>query len=386
MIPQVARTLIEEYRPEGRCRLLFDPYMGSGTSLVEAALGGLDAVGTDLNPLARLISRVKTTRYAPEVVRQEFEAISEALARYAPERVANRDFTRITNASYWYSEENLLRLSYLSQQIEKRSPATKDFFNVVLSEIVRETSYTRNGEFKRYRMSEEKIGNYRPDVFGLFREKTGRNLCGLEQFHAETTADLSVRICDFDSVTHIPQDAVAPRSVDMVVTSPPYGDSRTTVAYGQFSRWANEWFSFEHAASLDSLLMGGRKCREERFRTESIREELDRIKTADLRRYFEVVSFLNDYHASIGRVARTLRKGGRACYVLGNRNVKGVQIPLDYFTAEAFGRFGFVHDATVVREIPSKRMPSRTSPSNRRGEQIETMNREYIVVLHKAVE
>lgn len=33
--------------------------MGSGTSLVEASIKGINAIGTDLNPLARLMSHVK---------------------------------------------------------------------------------------------------------------------------------------------------------------------------------------------------------------------------------------------------------------------------------------------------------------------------------------
>jgi adenine-specific DNA methylase len=37
-----------------------DPFCGSGTVLLEAALAGYDAIGADSNPLARLISRVKT--------------------------------------------------------------------------------------------------------------------------------------------------------------------------------------------------------------------------------------------------------------------------------------------------------------------------------------
>ena len=44
MIPQVARALIEEYRPEDGVELLFDPYMGSGTSLVEASIKGINAI------------------------------------------------------------------------------------------------------------------------------------------------------------------------------------------------------------------------------------------------------------------------------------------------------------------------------------------------------
>ncbi len=44
MIPQVARTLIEQFAPKDKCDLLFDPYMGSGTSLVEASLKGINSI------------------------------------------------------------------------------------------------------------------------------------------------------------------------------------------------------------------------------------------------------------------------------------------------------------------------------------------------------
>ena len=39
--------------------MLFNPYCGSGTSLVEAVLNGMNAVGTDINPTARLLAEVK---------------------------------------------------------------------------------------------------------------------------------------------------------------------------------------------------------------------------------------------------------------------------------------------------------------------------------------
>ena len=78
-----------------------------------------------------------------------------------------------------------------------------------------------------------------------------------------------------------------------------------------------------------------------------------------------------------------MRTGGMVCYVVGNRNVKGVQIPLDYFTAEMFEQCGFEHVTTVVRSIPNKRMPSKTSPTNIAGKKVDTMNNEYIVVMRK---
>lgn len=381
MIPQIARTLIKEFKPCGQCNLLFDPYMGSGTSLVEATIAGINSIGTDLNPLARLIARVKTTNYDIDILKDEFYEIQSRTLFYSYTYTKNRNFERISNYSYWYSEESLLKLSFLSQLIEEHSK-NPDFFNVALSEVVREASFTRNGEFKRFRMEKDKIKNFHPNVFGLFEEKVKRNLKGLQEFKKDR-GDVSAHTYGFDSTLPIPKTVIKDECVDMVVTSPPYGDSRTTVAYGQFSRWANEWFSFDNAQKLDSLLMGGKKYDEKLFITDTIAEELREIHDVDIKRYYEVVAFLNDYWFSIQNVAQTIRKGGIVCYVVGNRNVKGVQIPLDYFTAETFERFGLHHITTLVREIPNKRMPSKTSPTNVSGVKVNTMNNEYIVILEK---
>ena len=229
----------------------------------------------------------------------------------------------------------------------------------------------------------DKIKTFHPDVFGLFEEKVQRNIKGLEDFEKKIYSNISTKIYNFNSVLEIPQTAIKKGSVDMVVTSPPYGDSRTTVAYGQFSRWSNEWFSFENAQNLDRLLMGGNKCAHQNFTTETINTELENIKNTDINRYYEVISFLNDYWSSILNVANTVRTGGIVCYVVGNRNVKGTQIPLDYFTAETFERCGFHHITTLVREIPNKRMPLKTSPTNVSGVKINTINNEYLVILKK---
>lgn len=381
MIPQIARALIEEYSPKDKCELLFDPYCGSGTSLVEASLKGINSIGTDLNPLARLMTKVKTTKYNIENIKLLFSEIQSKIVFYSEDQVLNRDFDRISNYPYWYSKENLLKLSFLSQLIEPCEPYT-DFFNIALSEVVREVSFTRNSEFKRFRMKEEKIKSFKPDVFRLFEEKVIRNIKGLKDFN-ETAHDCDVKVCNFNTSIDIPNDIIEDNSVDMIVTSPPYGDSKTTVAYGQFSRWANEWFGFENAQNLDNLLMGGKKCKSVNFETHSINDVLTQIKEIDLNRFYEVTSFLNDYNDSIKNVANKVRKGGVVCYVVGNRIVKGVQIPLDFFTAEMFEKVGFKHKITIVREIPNKRMPSKTSPTNKSGVKVNTMSNEYIVIMQK---
>lgn len=382
MIPQVARKLLADYAPEGKLQLVLDPYAGSGTTLVESSIIGVKSVGTDLNPLARFISEVKTTHFNIDEINRAISDLSANVLLYHPTKVTNTDFSRISNYTFWYTEDSLYKLSYINQIITELNPEVQNFFLLCLSETVREVSFTRNGEFKRYKMSEKQLENFNPDVFLIFDKKIQRNLKGLEAFNTTGNTDLA-RIYDFNTSIGVPEDLLAEGSVDMVVTSPPYGDSHTTVAYGQFSRWANEWFNFENAKNLDRLLMGGRISKEALFTTESIKNELNEIKEKDEKRYYEVASFLNDYWNSIKNVAKLIRKGGRVCYVVGNRRVKAVQINLDYFTAEMFEKCGFKHDITIVREIPNKRMPSKNSPTNKTGEKVETMSNEYIVILTK---
>ncbi|MDE7153549.1 MAG: site-specific DNA-methyltransferase [Muribaculaceae bacterium] len=382
MIPQVARRLLDVYAPAGKLELVLDPYVGSGTTLVESSLKGIRSIGIDLNPLARFISKVKTTHYDLNLITKGIAYIVTGIILYNPADVINTDFSRISNSTFWYTEETLYKLSYISQLISRLDHSIQDFFLLCLSETVREVSFTRNGEFKRYKMSEKQLEKFNPDVFNTFEKKVQRNLKGLEAFNVTDDRDLA-EVYDFNSSKCIPSDIIAEGSVDMVVTSPPYGDSHTTVAYGQFSRWANEWFNFDNAKTLDRLLMGGVISKEVRFRTESIHSELESIKEQDEKRYYEVISFLNDYWDSIQNVAKLIRKGGRVCYVVGNRRVKNIQINLDYFTAEMFEKCGFVHEITIVREIPNKRMPSKNSPTNKTGETAVTMTNEYIVILTK---
>lgn len=329
-----------------------------------------------------MISLAKTTHFSVDKINKYFSEIQLIPFTYSSDKVIDTNFDRISNHMFWYSKSVLLRLSYIDQMIDTFDEDVRLFFKIALSELVREASYTRNGEFKRFRMTEDKVKQYNPDVFALFENKLLRNLVGLRQYN--NFPPISSKIYDFNSVYNVPDELLADESVDMIVTSPPYGDSHTTVAYGQFSRWANEWFGFENAKNLDNLLMGGKKKVLKHFDAISIEKELEQIEKNDAKRYMEVVSFLNDYSDSIKNISPKVRKGGRVCYVVGNRTVKGIQIPLDYFTAEMFEKNGFKHELTIVREIPNKRMPSQTSPTNKVGAKVSTMSKEYIVIMTKS--
>ena len=69
--------------------------------------------------------------------------------------------------------------------------------------------------------------------------------------------------------------------------------------------------------------------------------------------------------------------------VVGNRTVKGIQLPTDEISADFGESPGFKHIETIIRKIPNKRMPSKNSPTNKRGILGSTMTEENIVILEK---
>ena len=167
-----------------------------------------------------------------------------------------------------------------------------------------------------------------------------------------------------------------------LMTSPPYGDSQTTVAYGQFSRLAAEWIGLPNARKVDKLAMGGLRSKDT-LTDSPVSSAVEKIRSVDEKRAEEVSAFYIDLDRSINSIAHVCSPHATICYVVGNRRVKGVLLPTDEFVVDAFRQHGFVHKTTIVRNIPNKRMPKKNSPSNIAGETSTTMHEENIVVCQR---
>lgn len=384
MIPQVARRIIHIYGY--KAKVLFDPYCGTGTSLVEANLEGKIAIGTDINPLARLIATAKTTKADIQVLDLFLNDFMNYFfsINFQVEKVKSVIIPDIKNIDFWFSKSVQKKIGILLGYIENINDISiRNFFKVAFSETVREVSHQKQREFKLVRRKdfEERV---EPDVFGVMISKLSRNKQGLIEFEKNCKNGSQTSIHNFNTVVNIPDNILKAESIDIVVTSPPYGDSRTTVAYGQYSRLANEWLGHPQANQIDNKLMGGEKRKYiHEFKSDVLNDVLYTIQKEDKERVRDVISFYEDYEQSINHVSTTLKKGGFACYVVGNRTVKGVNIPTDEITAQLFEQNNFTHVETIVRNIPNKRMPSKNSPSNVVGETASTMKNEYIVVCQK---
>ena len=384
MIPQVAGRILDEFGKNSK--LLFDPYCGTGTSLVEANLRGINAIGTDINPLARLIAKVKTTIIPLNKLDLYLKNFKDFIFSLRFTSIKNDIIIpRFKNIDYWFKKETQYWLALIKKYIDKIDDQDiKDFFKVAFSETVREVSLTRNSEFKLYRMTQNQIKKFNPDVLSIIIQKLMRNRQGMAEYVSIKKNNASSRIYDFNTVYTIPESILPQESVDIIVTSPPYGDSRTTVAYGQFSRLSNQWLGLEEFNNVDKRSMGGVRRKEFRkFNFEPLDRVLLEISEIDRKRVYDVVSFYSDYERSINNISKVVKVGGIVAYVVGNRRVKGIEIPNDEITREFFERNGFQHVKTIIREIPNKRMPKRNSPTNVAGITDSTMNYEYIVILRK---
>ena len=382
MMPRIARNVIQEYATSES--IVLDPYMGSGTTLLEGMVENVGKViGFELNPLAVLISTAKTTKFNLEKIKKEIDNLDYHLSV-----LSNYEHPSFTILESWFKQENIDELARLKAVINNIEDSdVRLFFSVVFSETVRHVSFTRNGEFKLYKIPESKRDSHNPDAIAVFSQKLQSVYATVKDFYENTTflnshtdvAIMNVAITDSD---------VKPNSIDLVVTSPPYGDSNTTVAYGQFSRLANEWLDFPEPISLDRRLMGGVKAKEVvKFDIAELDDAISMInekeKLEKNKRVPSVVSFYKDYEESIEKVAEVVKHGGVVVYLVGNRRVRDVELQTDIITAKMFEKFGFTHEKTIVRDILNKRMPSKTSPTNNRGQKVKTMAHEYLVILRK---
>jgi DNA modification methylase len=381
MIPQIARELFNRYGM--RNGWVLDPYCGTGTSLVEASVFGMNGVGCDINPLVRLIATAKTTAISLDDLEHYSQDLRDAIFQVGfSDDVPSAPIPDVLNLEYWFSEDVIQHLSFLRDRINAvAAESVRNFFWVAFSETVRECSYTRNSEFKLYRMPAQKLATFQPDVFGVFQDKLTRNRAGLEVY-LRKRKDVEIFVSSRNTANSELPETQPSNGFDLIVTSPPYGDSQTTVAYGQFSRLSADWIGLGDSRTVDRISMGG-SPRKSRLCDSPVDAAIAEIRTVDKKRASQVEAFYIDLENSISSVAPLLAKGSTVCYVVGNRRVKGVTLPTDAFIISAFGKHGFSHTETIVRNIPNKRMPRKNSPSNVTGETDVTMHEENIVVCQR---
>ena len=373
MLPQIGIELFKELKLN-KHRLL-DPYCGTGSSVLAGIASGFsECHGFDINPLAILIAKARYTKLNKKKL-SNYRKDVECAVYYEEKNILPPP---VTNINFWFSKRVIKDLSVIRNSIleEIDNKKYQSLFWLAFSETVRFVSYTRNSEFKLYRMTEEKRKSFYPNVFELYFKNLDKIL--------NTYIEIYLPLLKKQKFHFYSKEFTYKKNkYDAVLTSPPYGDSRTTVAYGQFSTLSSEWIGFPNSRKIDSQLMGGKKVKT-LYNKGILSSFIKKISKVDYKRALEVSSFYMDLEKSIKEVSQAITHKGFSIYVVGNRTVKNVTLPTDQFIAEQFEKNSFRHVLTYERSISSKVMPAQNSPTNIVGKKVNTMHEEYIIVCQKA--
>lgn len=148
MVPKMQREILEVClaQSENKRPKLLDPFAGSGTILVEGMLQGLDIVGVDVNPLAVLLCKAKTTIINPEILKQHTTAIKGKITELKKSQVVNHSFDGIEK---WFTEQAIVDLSIIRRAVMEDSDINiRRFFWATFCEVVRIVSNSRDCTYK----------------------------------------------------------------------------------------------------------------------------------------------------------------------------------------------------------------------------------------------
>ncbi|MFP3190973.1 MAG: DNA methyltransferase [Thermoproteota archaeon] len=376
MMPLISKKVIETYAVK-EDDIILDPFCGSGTVLVESLIHNKDAIGFDINPLAVLIAKAKTTPIEPKKLH---EKINEVIRNILLDKSNHPEPESIPNLHYWFKPKVVSQLSKILYHIKNIDDEEMyNFFATAFSYTVWKVSNARKSEYKLYRMDVNELDKWNPDVLSIFKAILFDNLKGMEEFYKtmqEKKAKATIYLRDF-RMSDVEDE------VTIVLTSPPYGDSRTTVAYEQFSKYSALWLGFKEILNMEAKAIGGvRKVgKVEKLGSKTLEEVFKKVYEKDPERGWDLYTYFYDMDVSIQKIVKALKKGrSYVIFVIGSRTIRRIKIPTDRILIEMAEKHNLQYEKIIYRKIPSKRLPWKNAPENVPGIKGETIGSEFIII------
>jgi hypothetical protein len=324
------------------CAVVLDPFCGSGTVPLEAITRGFTTLGADANPLARLVAKVKTTPIQPLRLRRALQGLRERIPDNVPDE--NPD---VLNRDYWFHPHVWKGLARVLAAIQlTRNDEIRDFFLVTFSSCIRDVSLAdprlsvpvrlRLDQYpKQHALREatdKRIRRLRTiDVVCFFVRRAERNIQMMDSlWNCDTLGTYLGTATDARSLKlDASAQSVAARSVDVVVTSPPYVGAQKYIRASSLSMtWLGMCAPAELRAVEDANI--GR----EHYSKESYQEyapvdlpgadtQLRRIHRKNALRAHIAGTYLREMRQSFVEAARVLRKGGHFLLVIGEGRICG---------------------------------------------------------------
>jgi len=334
-IPQIPLTFIKLFTKEGETVL--DPFVGCGTTVVEAFLHNRNSIGNDLNPLAVLISKVKTTL----IDENEFRYLAKKLSlldSYINKHSTEENNIKLPNRklSKVFTDDvvtRLMAIRRLLQEIRDESyQDLYDFGRVALSSVIWTLIENNNGA----------------DVIHLFTSKISSMQKEMIKMSNSISSVPETKLINGDAR----KLSLENNSIDLIVTSPPYVNA---LDYYRIHMYNMLWLDMDF----------------ERFRKDEIGGHSHFITN----RFRLLSEYLGDMLRSLIEMNRVLKSGKLCVIVVGNSSLEYEMIESHKFFADMSVKIGFKPIKTFYREIDKTRKYT--------SKDIGKIDSEYILVLQK---
>ena len=404
MVPVVQKRLIDIIKHlQPSIKTIIDPFMGSATSLVACMQNGLDCYGQDVNPLSILLAHTRTGPYYVDAIREKYYRLTEEIENDNSKGIV----VNFNGRNKWFKESIAIELSKIVRAIRKEPRlAIRRFYWINLAEVVRLTSNDRTSTFKLHTRTQAEIESRNLSPINEFKAHLLQSLEDLERYRKLLLASgqlskgayrgqLVFKLLDSCQTIFTPN--CTEDYFDLLVTSPPYGDNRTTVTYGQHSYLPLQWIDLHDIDSkvtadmlkstheIDTRSLGGRVSKQNQIqvdylcdRSQVFSETVTNLRRKSDQRFNKVVWFLNDLNKVIENITKVMKPNSYQVWTIGNRTVAGIEIPNSEILREFVASSGGILVDKIEREIINKRMAKRNSSS-------ALMNTEDILIFRKIV-
>ncbi|GBD37428.1 hypothetical protein HRbin36_02559 [bacterium HR36] len=402
-IPQLAARLIEEYSSPGD--LVVDPFMGSGTTLIEAKLMGRASLGVDVNPVAYLVARAKTQCIDPVHLEQALSRLCGQLMLTAPpiffDAAPAWTYEKLQVAPipgrntsgwpsrlhYWFSSATLHQLAQIQKAIGTlEDEALRTFFYCTLSHILKPVSYWHDRSVKPTRRLEKPI----PDARKLFCRHARQMAQGNREFWELLCQRKALETPAVPHRADARQLPLPDESATLIITSPPYV---TSYEYADLHQLSALWFGWaSNLREFREQFIGrsnGVRAVETRSGSPLAEHIVRQIGEVNSRKAREVALYFSEMRECFTEMLRVLVPKGHLCLVIGNTHLCGVEVKNAQVFAEQLHALGFAITRVILREIPSKILPRTRDKATGKFAKVSAADyiaypTEYILIARKS--
>ena len=354
--------------------IVLDPFCGTGTVMLEANISGRNAKGADANPLACLISRVKTTYIKKEDLQKTLGTIISRA-----KRCNTNDYLELPSISRWFSKSTILQLWHLECAIKNvKDIKHQDFFMMCLSNLVKKVSYADPSISVPVKLNPERFIQKPERMESIkFKLKTlenidvydkFENICQLNINRIDTleniysngiTSEIISNDARFLAKKDGSKEVLQDKSIDLILTSPPYAGAQKYIR----SSWLNlYWLGTKNRE--DIRLLDKQNIGREDYHKAEIYRIVTNIRAADdilnslynegkNERAFIMGNYLNEMKSAIDESIRVLKTGGFMIIVIGNNTVCGRPFDTqDYLTTYIISK-GLTLQFKLIDDIKS---------------------------------